>query len=96
MPNICRLFASLAVILSAVALHAHEGAHSGSPDPVIKQLATMPIKSAETEWSYNQINSMLREPLIQKYSNLPYREYFQARVLAPLGVTGVMFSRRHS
>jgi len=68
----------------------------GSRDSVIKVLATMPLKPAGSEWSYNQTNYMLLGMLIEKYSGLPYREYFQQRVLRPMGVREVAFGDSRS
>ena len=64
---------------------------SGSTDSVLKQLAAMPVKPAGTEWSYNQTNYLLLGLLIEKFGGMPYREYFQRKVFAPLGITGVVF-----
>lgn len=63
----------------------------GGPDSVIAQIAGHPVKPAGSEWSYNQTNYMLLGMLIERYGGLPYRDYFQQRVLAPLGVTGAVF-----
>lgn len=68
----------------------------GGPDSVIAQIAGQPVKPAGSEWAYNQTNYMLLGMLIERYGGLPYRDYFQERVLAPLGVTGVVFGDTRS
>ncbi len=68
----------------------------GGPDSVIAQLAAAPVKPAGSEWSYNQTNYMLLGMLIERYGGLPYRDYFQQHVFAPMGVTGVVFGDTRS
>ncbi|MFP5355063.1 MAG: serine hydrolase domain-containing protein [Gemmatimonadota bacterium] len=63
----------------------------GTPDSVIAQLAGKPVAPAGSEWSYNQTNYMLLGMLIERFGGLPYRDYFQQRVFAPLEITGVVF-----
>jgi CubicO group peptidase (beta-lactamase class C family) len=63
----------------------------GSRDSVLAQLAQMPVTPAGTAWAYNQTNYMLLGMLIDKYARRPYVAHIRDRVLAPLGVTGVVF-----
>lgn len=63
----------------------------GSRDSVLAQLARMPVTPAGTAWAYNQTNYMLLGMLIDKYARRPYVAHIRDRVLAPLGVTGVVF-----
>lgn len=63
----------------------------GSRDSVLAQLARMPVVPPGTAWAYNQTNYMLLGMLIDRYAGRPFVTQIRDRVLAPLGVTGVVF-----